>query len=151
MLKQTLFILTLLTLAACNNSPYRQDFVVFEQDTRESKNNNGFKPTSTQIDKAEQSILSYLTEKTKNNQTILIGSLDGEVPLKEQLKYYKRRYFGQTNILGEKTIKIEFVFVRCGGQDEWKNIEYTSNKTNGCWWTALYSIEKDCICQLKLQ
>jgi hypothetical protein len=77
-------------------------------------------------------------------------ALDGNVPLQDQLKYYKRRYFGRTSIEGEQIIKIEFVFVRCGGQDEWKKIEYTNDKTKDCWMSVQYSIDHDQIYDLKL-
>jgi hypothetical protein len=150
MLKQTIFILTILFLTCCNNTQrrYFQDFVVFESDTRAK--DIGFKPTTIQIDKAESKLLDYLETKTKTNQTIYINSLDGKVPLQNQLKYYKRRYFGRTSIEGEKIIKIEFVFVRCGGHDDWKKIEYTNNKTKDCWWSVQYNIDHDQIYELKL-
>lgn len=81
---------------------------------------------------------------------IYVNSLDGKVPLQDQLKCYKRRYFGRTSIEGEKIIKIEFIFVRCGGQNEWKQIEYTNDKTKDCWWSVQYSIDYDQIYDLKL-
>jgi len=138
-------------LTCCNNSERRlnQEFVVFENDTRDKE--IGFKPTTNQIDKAELKLLDYLETKTNNNQTIYVNSLDNKVPLQQQLKYYKRRYFGVTNSAGEKIIKIEFVFVRCGGQDEWKQIDYTNDKTNGCWWTVQYNINHDQIYNLNLR
>jgi len=79
-----------------------------------------------------------------------VNSLDGMVPLQDQLKHYKRRYFGRSSIEGEKVIKIEFVFVRCGGQDEWKKIEYTNDNTKDCWWSVQYNIDRDEIYDLQL-
>lgn len=150
MLRQTIYILTILLLTCCNNAERRfnQDFVVFESDTRDK--DIGFKPTTNQINKAESKLTDYLESKTKNNETIYVNSLDGKVPLQDQLKYYKRRYFGRTSIEGEKIMKIEFVFVRCGGHDEWKQIEYTNDKTKDCWWSVQYSIDYDQIYDLKL-
>ncbi|MBD8083317.1 hypothetical protein IC610_12915 [Chryseobacterium sp. GCR10] len=150
MLKQTIYILTILFLTGCNNSErkHAQNFVIFESDTKDKY--IGFRPKKSQIDDAEQMLLDYLETKTKTNQTIFVTSLDKKVPLQDQLKYYKRRYFGQTNGEGEKTIKIEFVFVRCGGQDEWKKIGYTNVKTKDCWWSVKYSIDNDQIYDLKL-
>jgi|SRR5690554_48071 len=149
MLRQTIYILTILFLTCCNNTERRvtQDFIVFESNTRDK--DVGFKPTTNQIDKAESKLVDYLETKTKNNETIYVNSLDGKVPLQDQLKYYKRRYFGWTSIEGEQIIKIEFVFVRCGGQDEWKNLEYTNDKTKDCWWSVQYSIDHDQIYDLK--
>lgn len=92
----------------------------------------------------------YLDNLTKNNKTILVNSLDKKVPLQEQLRYYKRRYFGRTNIEGEKVNKIEFVFVRCGGQDEWKKVNYTNEKTKDCWLSVQYNIDNDSIYDLNL-
>jgi hypothetical protein len=150
MLRQTIYILIILFLTSCNHSErkYYQDFIVFESDTngREIR----FKPTISQIDEAEQKLLDYLETKTKNTQTIFVNSLDEKIPLQDHLKYYKRRYFGLTSIKGEKTIKIEFVFVRCGGQDEWKNVDYTNDITKDCWWSVQYSIDRDQIYDLKL-
>lgn len=150
MLRQTVYILTILFLTCCKNTErtFTQDFVVFESDTRDK--DVGFKLTTDQIDKAESKLLDYLEAETKSNQTIYVNSLDGKVSLQDQLKYYKRRYFGRTNIEGEKNIKIEFVFVRCGGQDEWKQIEYANDKTRDCWWSVQYSIDHDQIYDLKL-
>ncbi|QGW27508.1 hypothetical protein [Phnomibacter ginsenosidimutans] len=150
MLRQTIYILTILFLMSCNDSERRhtQAFVVYESDTRDK--DIGFKPTTTQIDDAEKKLLDYLETKTKTNQTIFVNSLDGKVPLQDQLKYYKRRYFGRTSIEGEKIIKIEFVFVRCGGQDEWKKVDYTNDNTKDCWWSVQYSVDHDQIYDLKL-
>ena len=151
MFRHIIYILTILLLTSCNNleKKFTQDFVVFESDTRDK--DIGFKPTTAQIEKAELKLLDYLNLKTKADQTILINSLiDGKVPLQDQLKYYKRRYFGRTSIEGDKIIKIEFVFVRCGGHEEWKKIEYTNDKTKGCWWSVQYNIEHDQIYDLTL-
>ena len=150
MLKQTIYILAILLLICCNNSARRftQDFIVFESDTRDK--DIGFKPTTSQIDEAEKKLHEYLKAKTKTNETIFINSLDGKVPLQNQLKYYKRRYFGRTSIEGEQIIKIEFVFVRCGGQDEWKKVDYTNDNTKECWWSVQYNVDQDQIYDLKL-
>lgn len=144
------YILIILILTCCNNTEGRfaQDFVVFESDTRSK--DIGFKPTTNQIKKAEAKLVDYLETKTRNNETIYVTRLERKVPLQDQLKYYKRRYFGRTSIEGEQVIKIEFVFVRCGGQDEWKKIDYTDEHTKDCWWTVQYSIEHDQIYDLGL-
>jgi hypothetical protein len=91
MFRQTIYILTILFLTSCKNSArkHAQEFVVFENDTRDK--DIGFKPTTTQIAMAELKLLDYLDTKTKANQTIFVNSLDGKVPLQHQLKYYKRR------------------------------------------------------------
>jgi hypothetical protein len=150
MLRQTIYILTILFLASCNDSErtLNQEFIVFDRDTRDK--DIGFKPTTSQIDVAEQKLLHYLETKTKTNQTIYINSFDGKVPLQEQLKYYKRRYFGRTSIEGEKIIKIEFVFVRCGGRDEWKKMDYTNDNTKDCCWSVQYNVDHEQIYALKL-
>jgi hypothetical protein len=151
MLRQTIYILTILFLTSCNDSErkHTQDFVVFESDTRDK--DIGFKPTTSQIDEAEQKLLDYLEMKTKTNQTIFVNSLDGKVPLQDQLKYYKRRYFGRTSIEGDHIIKIEFVLVRCGGQDEWKKIGYTNEEIKGCWWSVQYNMDTNQIYDLNLR
>jgi|SRR5690554_7431538 len=151
MLRQTIYILAILLLTCCNNTGVilTQDFIVLKSDT--SDKNIGFKPTTNQIDKAEKKLVDFLESKTKNNETIYINSLDEKVPLQDQLKYYKRRYFGRTSIEGEKIIKIEFVFVRCGGQGEWKKIEYINEETKGCWWSVQYNIDNNQIYDLNLK
>lgn len=150
MLRQTFFILAILLLTCCNNTEGRfmQEFVVFEADNRDK--DIAFKPTKKQIDKAESKLIEYLVTKEKNNQTIYTSSLNGKTPLQDQLKYYKRRYSGRTSVEGEKILKIEFVFVRCGGQNDWKEIEYTSDSTKECWWSVQYSIDRDLIFGLNL-
>ncbi len=150
MLRTTLYILTIFIFGSCNNIDRTkiQDFVVFENDSREK--DICFKPTNIQIEKAEKSLFMYLDNLTKNNKTILVNSLDKKVPLQKQLWYYKRRYFGRTNIEGEKVNKIEFVFVRCGGQDEWKKVNYTNEKTKDCWLSVQYNIDNDSIYDLNL-
>lgn len=125
-----------------------QEFVVFEADTRDK--DIAFKPTKKQIDKAESKLIEYLVTKEKNNQTVFASSLNGKAPLQDLLKYYKRRYSGRTSIEGEKILKIEFIFVRCGGQNDWKEIEYTSDRTKECWWSVQYSIDRDLIYGLNL-
>lgn len=150
MLRQISYILVFIFLTSCDNPDKRfiQDFIVFEKDTRVKE--IGFKPTKSQIDKAESKLFDYLETRMKNNETIYINSLNGKVPLQDQLKYYKRRYFGLTNSAGEQIVKMELVFVRCGGQDEWKKIEYTSDKTKDCWWSVNYNIKHDQIRDLQL-
>ena len=136
-------------LACCNNaeSCFNKDCIVFERDTRNK--DFSFKPTQNQINKADLKLIDYLETKTKNKETIYINSLDEKIPLHDQLKYYKRRYFGRTSITGELIIKFEFVSVRCGGHDEWKKIEYTNDKTKDCWWSIQYNIDQDQIYDLK--
>lgn len=135
---------------SCNDSErkHNQDFVIFESDPHDK--DIGFKPTISQIDEAEQKLFNYLEMKTKTNQTIFINSLNIKVPLQDQLKYYKRRYFGRTSIEGEKIIKIEFVFVRGGGQNEWKKVNYTNDNKKDHYWSVQYSIDHEQIYDLKL-
>lgn len=118
MLKTTLRILTISLLSACNNidRTKTQDYVVFENDSREK--DISFKPTNNDIEKAEKRLFEHLDNLTKNNKTILVNNLDKKIPLQENLRYYKRRYFGKINNQGEQIIEIEFVFIRCGGTDE---------------------------------
>jgi hypothetical protein len=151
MLNKTIYILTILLLTSCNGNErgFLQDFVVFYSDTRLQE--IGFRPTMFQIKKAESKLLDYLKTKTKNNETIYVNSLDGRIPLQDKLRYYKRRYFGRTSNAGEQIIKIEFVFVRCGGHDEWKQITYTSDKTKACWRSVEYNIDKKEIFNLNLK
>jgi hypothetical protein len=148
-LRNVFYISAFFYLTSCNNTErnFDQKFIVYKSDTRTK--DIGFKPTTNQINKANTKLLNYLDTKSKNNQTVFKNSLEGKVPLQNQLKYYKRRYFGQINIGGEQIIKIEFVFVRCGGQDEWKKIEYTNVQTKDCWWSVIYNIDKDQILDLK--
>lgn len=147
MLKQMPHILAAiaitLLLACCNRSETgrNQEFIVFERDTRDK--DMGFKPTTQQIDQAETKLVEYLETKTRNNQTIYVRSLDENMPLQDRLVYYKRRYFGRISVNGERIIKIEFVFVRCGGQGEWEKIAYTNDETKGCWWSVLYNLDRD--------
>jgi len=149
MVRQAICIVIILFLTCCSNKgKSRSDFIVFESNI--PGKGGGFKPTTNQIDKAESKLLSYLGAKTKNKETIYINSLDGKVPLQDQLKYYKRRYFGNTSIEGEQIIKIEFVFVRCGGREEWKKIDYTKDETKDCWWSVLYNIDRNQVYDLKL-
>lgn len=149
MLRQTIFILTIGLLISCADSKTsRPDSVTFDNDPREK--DISFKPTTVQIEKAEQRLLEYLDAKTANNQTIYTTNLDKKVPLQEQLKWYKRRYFGRTSIEGDKILKIEFVAVRCGGHDEWKKVEYANETTKDCWWSVQYDIDNDQIYDLKL-
>lgn len=58
--------------------------------------------------------------------------------------------FGRISVNGEHIIKIEFVFVRCGGQGEWEKIAYTNDETKGCWWSVLYNLDRDQIDDLTL-
>jgi len=151
MFRYLLGLLIILHLTACDyaNRRFIQDSIVFERDTRLP--NIGFKPTPEEIQKAESAFFDFLDAKTSNNETIYETHLDEQVPLQEMLRYYKRRYFGLMSVIGEKVIKIEFVFVRCSGQGEWKNIEYTNEQTKDCWWSVQYSIDSEQIYELKLQ
>ncbi len=137
-----------LFLSCSDSKTDRPDSVTFDNDPREK--DISFRPTTGQIEKAEQKLLEYLNAKTSDNQTIFVNSLDIKVPLQDQLKYYKRRYFARTSIEGDKIMKIEFVFVRCGGTDEWRKIEYTNDDTKDCWWSVQYDIDHDQIYDLKL-
>ena len=124
------------------------EIVVYERNTR--KEEIGFKPRTTQIDSAELRLLEYLDSKAKVDQTVFVNSLGVKVPLQDQLKYYKRRYFGGINNNGERILLIEFVFVRCGEQNEWKKINYTNDQTKGCWWSVKYSSDRNEIFDLQL-
>jgi len=143
MLRNIHYILTILLLTCCTNTErkFAQDFIII---------NEGFTPTINQIDKANSKLLNYLETKTKNGETIYINSLDGKVSLQDQLKYYKRRYIGKKTTEGEQIIRIEFVFVRCGGQDEWKKIQYTKDGAKDCWWSVLYNADRDEVYSLTL-
>ena len=150
MIRKRVYILACIFLYCCKNPDKRfiHDFIVFEGDIREK--NGGFKPTAEQIDKAGSRLFDYLEKKTKDKETIFIQSLYGKVPLQNQLKYYQRRYFGQNSLDGNQIVKIEFVFVRCGGQDQWKKIDYT-NEDQGCWWSVQYNLKSNKIYDLNLR
>lgn len=149
MLRQLFYILTIGLFISCSNPTTESlEFIAFADDPREK--DICFKPTSGQIERAEKKLVDYLNSKTENNQTIFVYRLDEKIPLQDYLHYYKRRYFGRTNIEGIKIIKIEFVFVRCGGREEWKQIEYTTNDTRECWWSVQYDLDNDQIFDLNL-
>ena len=140
MLKLTLYIFPILILTNCvsSESKFNSKFVVFESDN--SGGSIGFKPTTALIEKANQKLIECLETKIASNQTILVDGLDGKESLLDELKYYKRRYVGLLDENGDEIIKIEFVFVRCGGQDEWKHINYTKDNPDGCWWSVQYNL-----------
>ena len=149
MFRQTLYILTIGLFLSCSDlKTGRPDSVTFDTDPREK--DISFTPTNGQIENAEDKLINYLTSKTAENQTIFITKLGEKIPLQDELKYYKRRYFGRTSIEGDKIIKIEFVAVRCGGHDEWKKVEYANEITKDCWWSVQYDIDNDQIYDLKL-
>lgn len=149
MLRQTLYILIIRLLIGCTDSKTsRPDSVTFDNDPREK--DICFIPTSSQIEKAETRLKEYLSTKSEENQTIYVAELDKKIPLQDELKFYKRRYFGRTSIEGDKIIKIEFVFVHCGGHDDWKKVEYANETTKDCWWSVQYDIDNDQIFDLKL-
>ncbi len=153
MLKYIYIILILVTVLSCD-SDSRQFFddgyegYVFESDPNEK--DISYVPSNAQINKAENKLREYLENRTKNNETIFENILNEKVPLEQRLKYYKRRYFGRINIENEKIIKIEFVFVRCGGHEDWKKIEYTAGQNKGCWWSVQYNVNSDDIYDLDI-
>lgn len=145
-------ILTLFTIVSCDSSPRQisdsgREGFVFKSAPNEK--DISFIPTDSQIDRAENKLAEYLMKKTKNHETIYENVFNEKIPLEDRLKYYKRRYFGRINIENEKVIKIEFVFVRCAGNEEWKKIEYTTEKNKECWWTVQYNINSDDIYDLR--
>lgn len=149
MLRESLYIFTIGLLLSCNDSTTsRLDTIIFDNDPKEK--DISFTPTIVQIEKAETKLLEYLAAKTVDNQTIYVTNFEEKIPLQNELKYYKRRYFGRTSIEGDKIIKIEFVFVRCGGHDDWKKVGYANETTKECWWSVQYDIDNDQIYDLKL-
>ena len=85
MLRQTLIILTIGLFISCADSKIsRPDTVTFDNDPRQK--DVSFKPSTGQIEKAEERLLEYLNAKTAENQTIYITNLDEKVPLQDQLK-----------------------------------------------------------------
>jgi hypothetical protein len=149
-MRKQLFILLILALSmSCSNSKTsRPDYIIFDADPLEK--DLAFRPSVEQIDQAEAKLMEYLEEKTKDNQTIYISALDGDEPLQDQLKHYKRRYFGRTSIEGDKIIKIQFVFVRCAGGDDWKKPEYANEQTKDCGFSVQYNIDNEQIYDLQL-
>jgi hypothetical protein len=137
--------LIFLAIIACDTAP-RQG-IIFESHPNEK--DPAFKPTNAQIDKAENKLKAYLLEKTKSNETIYENVFSEKIPLEERLKFYNRRYFGRVNIEDEQVILIEFVFVRCGGSEEWKKIEYAREDNKECWWSVQYNIDRDEIYDLR--
>jgi hypothetical protein len=149
MLRQTLSILILALFLSCTDSKTRpQDFVIFESDPKEK--DIPFTPTTGQIEKAETKLVEYLKARTAADQTVYVNQPGQKIPLQNELKYYNRRYFGRTSIEGDRIIKIEFVFVRCGGDDDWKKVEYVNETTKECWWSVQYDIDNDQIYDLEL-
>lgn len=142
----------LLIFISCDNSS-RQIFkdgyegFVFESDPDEK--DISFVPSSSEIESAEDKLMEYLKERTKNNETIFEDVFGEKIPLENRLKYYKRRYFGRKSIENQKIIKIELVFVRCGANEEWKQEKYTKEDNKECWWSVQYSIDNDEIYDFK--
>jgi hypothetical protein len=143
-MKIIISILLFVFLISCegterNHLPDKEFIVVYESDSR--TNLKSFNPSPEEIETFEKGLMSHLTKKTKNGKGITDPVFEKTEPLENRLKYYKRRYFGRINKSGVKIMFVEFVFIRCGGSEEWKNLEYTNSDNQECWWSTEFNLE----------
>lgn len=109
-----------------------------------------FIPSNSDIEVMESALRNELKKRISEGTPVKINVLGKEESLETRLKYYKRRYFGRVSIEGEKFIKTEYVFIRCAGNDKWKNIHFTSELNKECWWSTNYSLERNLIISIKV-
>ncbi|OJJ18857.1 hypothetical protein BKI52_25125 [marine bacterium AO1-C] len=137
------FVLVLL-LAACesgppNHIPDDEFRKVFHKDAR----NMGqyFVPTDAELLKFEVEFKSYLESLTKSGKGYKINILEKTHPLEYGLGWFKRRYFGRIENDYKRKLFVEFVAIRCGGSDEWQQIDYPSDSNRACWWNVIYDVD----------
>lgn len=129
---------------SCNSGPpnhipsdeYRK---TFQEDSRNSI--GSFTPSQSELDEFEKSLKKHLEGLTSLGKGFKRNVLEEVHPLEYSLGWFKRRYFGRIDENGNRKIFTEFVFVRCGGSEEWELLDYPSNSNSECWWSAEYDVK----------
>lgn len=142
------FLTIFLLFAACTAQKKGYEFseetcVIFKEDPFDK--DVPFEPTVAEVEAVEKEFRAYL-QKSKTD-TINYPISQKDIPLEEELSYYKRRCFGRENIEGEKVIKVQYIFNRCispqdRAKEQWKNINYLERVDSTCWFSFQYNMER---------
>lgn len=121
--------------------PAAEYLIAFEKDPRYQY--GSFQPTEKETELFEHALLLDLEKRTESGVGLTRNVLDEIKPLEYSLKWFKRRYFGRIAMNGSRKLYSELVFVRCGGSEEWKMIDYPTETNSDCWWSAEYNLQTD--------
>ncbi len=146
---KTITILSILILFAnCTTQSTDYAFsektcVIFDADPNEK--DVPFEPSIADVEEVEIAFRDYL--KKCNTDTTNYKISQKNIPKPDELKYYKRRYFGRENIEGEKVIKVEYIFNRCISpkdrkEENWKNISYIESVDSTCWFSFQCNLDR---------
>lgn len=143
-----MLVFFLMLYSSCNTGPpYHippaENRLIF--DKNESFEFESFTPTRGETDLFEKALIGQLEGLTKSGKGYERKNLDEIHPLEYTLGWFKRRYFGKIDSLGNRKIYTELVFVRCVDSDKWKQKEYPNIANSTCWWSAEYDLGKDSI------
>lgn len=109
------------------------DVVIFPSNLLASDPKNQFTPTRKEVDMAEKA----LTEQLKNLNT---GTMYYRPPaLQNNLKKYKRQYFGVVGKNGEKILFINCLWDRV--TDKWLSQKIVSLDGGGRFWNVKYNLQ----------
>ncbi|MBL1281039.1 MAG: hypothetical protein COA33_012235 [Fluviicola sp.] len=136
----------ILTLLSCESKP--PDHIPpdkfskkFETDFRCEL--QSFLPNDNELDMFEEALKKHLENLTSLGIGFERNVLEKVHPLEYSLGWFKRRYFGRINKNGERKIFTELVPVRCGGSEDWKQIDYPSDSNIACWWSVEYDLTRN--------
>jgi len=147
-MKITPIISILILFANCTTNKTDYEFsektcVIFKEDPNEK--DIPFEPTISDVEEVEIAFRDYLKKSKTDTTNYKISQ--NNIPKPDELKYYKRRYFGRENIEGEKVIKVEYIFNRCmtpkdRNEENWKNIRFIQTVDSMCWFNFQYNMER---------
>lgn len=150
-MKNSIILFFLIFFYSCtsNNQDYifsDKDCVIFKEDSNEK--DVSFEPSISEVEEVEIAFRDYLNKSKK--ETLSKDFKQRNIPELNELKYYKRRYFGRINIEYEKVIKVEYIFNRClkpqdRDNEEWKKINYLKNIDSMCWFSFSYNLKRKVI------
>lgn len=126
-----------------NHIPSDEFQMTFKEDSRDSL--ESFTPSKKEINDFEIYLKKHLEELTTSGKGFERNVLDKVHPLEYSLGWFKRRYFGKIDANGNRKLITEFVFVSCGGSEEWKEVDYASDSNSECWWSVEYDLENNII------
>lgn len=115
--------------------------IVFEK--HPFNKSDSFMPTDLEIHRAESLLLKRLVAIFGSDPDMSQGSYEKKIKIIEDIKLYKRRYFGIINTVKKKIIYIEFVHPNAINNDAWKSPKWGMDGGGHMFWSIRFNMESE--------
>jgi len=104
---------------------------------------NSFVPTDVEIYRAESILIKRLVAIFGSDPDLSEESYAKKKKIIEDIKLYKRRYFGIVNTVKKKIIFIEFVHPNAISNDAWKSPKWGMDGGGHMFWSIRFNTESE--------